>query len=49
MAVYISKVMVYYNLIQRSLKSGSAQVQILFAACWWFAMAKISDNGSGWT
>ena len=27
MAVYISKAMVYHDFIQRSLKSGSAQVQ----------------------
>ena len=27
---------------------GSAQVQILLAACWRFEMVKISDNGPDW-
>ena len=29
-------------------KSGSAQVQILFTACRWFAKVRISNNGNGW-
>ena len=37
-----------HNFIQQSLNSGSAQVQILLAACRRFAMVKISDNGPGW-
>ena len=31
-----------HNFIQRNLKSGSEQVKILFAACWRFAMVRIS-------
>ena len=37
-----------HNFIQLSLNSGSAQVQILLAACRRFAMVRISDNGPGW-
>ena len=37
-----------HNLIQLSLNSGSVQVQSLLAACWRFAMVRISDNGPGW-
>ena len=37
-----------HNFIQLSLNSGSAQVQILLAACRRFAMVRISDNGLGW-
>ena len=37
-----------HNFIQQSLNSGSAQVQILHAACWRFAMVRISDNGPDW-
>ena len=37
-----------HNFIQLSLNSGSAQVQILLAACWRFVMVRISDNGPGW-
>ena len=36
------------NFIQQSLNSGSAQTQILLAACWKFAMVRIFDNGPGW-
>ena len=36
-----------HNIIQLSLSSGSAQVQILLAACQIFAMVRISDNGPG--
>ena len=36
---------VVHNFIQRRLKSGSAQVQILLAACRRFVMVRISDNG----
>ena len=32
----------------RSRNSGSAQVQILLAACQRFEMVRISDNGPGW-
>ena len=37
-----------HNFIHLSLNSGSAQVQTLLAACWRFAMVRISDNGPGW-
>ena len=37
-----------HNFIQLSLNSGSAQVQTLLAACWRFAMVRISDNGPDW-
>ena len=37
-----------HNFIQQSLNSGSAQVQILLAACRRFEMVRISDNGPGW-
>ena len=37
-----------HNFIQQSLNSGSAEVQILLAACRRFAMMRISDNGLGW-
>ena len=37
-----------YNFIQQSLNSGSAQVQILIAACRGFAIVRISDNGPDW-
>ena len=30
------------------IRSGSAQVQILLAACRRFKMVRISDNGPGW-
>ena len=36
-----------HNFIQVSLNSGSAQFQVLLAACWRFAIMKISDNGPG--
>ena len=36
-----------HKFIHRSLKSSSAQAQILLAVCWSFAMVRISDNGSG--
>ena len=36
------------NFIQQSLNSGSAQVQMLLAACRRFAMLRISDNGPFW-
>ena len=35
-------------IIQQSMDSGSAEVQILLAACQRFAMVRISDNGPGW-
>ena len=40
----------YYcaNFIQRSLKSGSVQIQILLVACRGLMMVRISDNGLGW-
>ena len=34
-----------HNFIQQGLNSGSAQIQLLFKACWRFAMVRISDNG----
>lgn len=34
-----------HNSIQRSLDSGSAQVQVLLVASWRFAMARISGPG----
>ena len=34
--------------IHQSLNAGSAQVQILLAACRRFAIVRISDNGPGW-
>ena len=37
-----------HNFIQQSLNSGSAQAQILLAACRRFAMVRISDSGPGW-
>ena len=37
-----------HNFIQQSLNSGSAQVEILLAVCWRFAMVRSSDNGPGW-
>ena len=37
-----------HNFIQLSLNLGSAQAQILLAACWRFVMVRISDNGPGW-
>ena len=38
-----------HNVIQlNSLNSGSAQVQILLAACRRLAMVTMSDNGPGW-
>ena len=36
-----------HNFTQLSLKSGSVQVQTLFAACRRFTMVRISDNGPG--
>ena len=36
------------NFIQRSLSSGSAQVQILLADCRRFALVGFSDNGPNW-
>ena len=42
------KISLLRNFIQLSLKSGSVQAQILFAACWRFAMVSISDNGLRW-
>ena len=37
-----------HNFIQLSLNLGSAQVQILLAACRRFAMVMIADKGPGW-
>ena len=37
-----------HKFIQQSLNSGSAQVQILLAACPRLVMVRISDNGPGW-
>ena len=37
-----------HNSIQLSPNLGSAQVQILLAACRRFAMVRISDNDTGW-
>ena len=34
--------------IQQSQNSGSAEVQVLHAACPRFAMVRISGNGPGW-
>ena len=36
------------NFIKQSLNSGSAQAQILLAACRRFGVVGISDNGLGW-
>ena len=38
---------IIYCLQRLSLKSGFALVQTLPAACWRFAMVRISDNGPG--
>ena len=37
-----------HSLVQQSLDSGSAQVQVLLAVCWRLAMVRISDRGPGW-
>ena len=37
-----------HNFIQQNLNSGSAQVQILLAACQRFMKVRTSDNGPGW-
>ena len=37
-----------HNFIQLTLKTGSAQVQILLAACGRFAMVSVSDNALDW-
>ena len=47
-AVVVQWLSLLHNLIQRSLNSGSAQVQILLAVCRIFAMVRISDYGPGW-
>ena len=36
------------QLIQQSLNSGSARVQILLAAYWRFAIVRTSDSGPDW-
>ena len=45
---FSSLIRLIHNFIRLSLNSGSAQVQILLAACRRFTMARISDNGPGW-
>ena len=37
-----------HNFIQQNLNSGSAQIQILLAACRRFEIVRISDSGTGW-
>ena len=37
-----------HNFIHQSLNSGSAQVQILYAACRRFEIVLISESGPGW-
>ena len=46
--VVINTAVYQYNFIQLGLNSGSAQVQILLAACRRFAMVRISGNGPDW-
>ena len=50
---YRKRLLIFQKLLRalpsnKALNSGSAQVQILFAACWRFTVASISDNAPGW-